>query len=157
MTPDHWGAVRAIYLEGIATGDATFEQTAPEWAQWDRGHLTACRFVAISSGEVIGWAALSPVSPRPVYAGVAEVSIYVAARARGLGVGKALLRALIEASERHNLWTLQAGILPENVPSLALHTGVGFRIVGTRERLGRLDGRWRDVVLVERRSAVVRC
>lgn len=151
----HWSAVRAIYLEGIATGNATFQQTAPDWEQWDRAHLMPCRLVAVSLSEVIGWAALSPYSQRAVYAGVAEVSIYVAARARGRGIGKVLLAALVAASEQHNLWTLQAGIFPENVQSLALHAGAGFRVVGTRERIGCLEGRWRDVVLMERRSKVV--
>ncbi len=154
MTPDHWSAVRAIYLEGIATGNATFEQSAPEWEKWDLGHVPSCRLVALSQGEVVGWAALSPVSSRCVYAGVAEVSVYIAQRARGKGVGLALLTALVSESEQAGIWTLQAGIFPENVPSVELHKRAGFRIVGTRERLGCMDGHWRDVVLMERRSAI---
>jgi L-amino acid N-acyltransferase YncA len=155
MSPADWESVRAIYREGIATGDATFEQSAPEWEQWDEGHLPACRLVARSRGEVLGWAALSRVSRRRVYRGVAEVSVYVFGRARRKGVGMALLTALIESSEREGIWTLQAGIFPENTASVELHRRAGFRVVGIRERLGSMDGRWRDVVLMERRSAVV--
>jgi L-amino acid N-acyltransferase YncA len=154
MQPDDWPAVRAIYLEGIATGNATFERTAPEWQGWDTGHLPAARIVARSdAGDVLGWAALSGVSSRCVYAGVAEVSIYVAERARGSGVGTKLMSRLIADSEAAGIWTLQAGIFPENVASIALHERAGFRIVGQRERLGQMNGRWRDVVLMERRSA----
>lgn len=155
MTPDHWRAVRGIYLEGIATGNATFETSAPEWETWDKGHLRACRFVARDDGNVLGWAALSPVSGRCVYAGVAEVSVYVSERARGRGVGTALLQALIAASEQNAIWTLQAGIFPENVASVKLHEALGFRVVGRRERLGAMNGQWRDVLLLERRSRVV--
>jgi L-amino acid N-acyltransferase YncA len=155
MRPDDWPAVRAIYLEGIATGNATFEQTAPEWDKWDAGHLPAARIVARSAdGAVLGWAALSGVSSRCVYAGVAEVSIYVAERSRGLGVGRELIKRLITDSEAAGIWTLQAGIFPENIASIALHQRAGFRVVGRRERLGQMNGRWRDVVLMERRSAV---
>jgi phosphinothricin acetyltransferase len=155
MTHDDWGRVRAIYLEGIATGDATFETGAPAFDAWDAAHLRGCRLVARSGGGVVGWAALSPVSSRCVYGGVAEVSVYVAAAARGRGVGRALLASLVEASERNNLWTLQAGVLAENEASIRLHATCGFRVVGRRERLGKLKGVWRDVVLLERRSAVV--
>jgi L-amino acid N-acyltransferase YncA len=155
MTPQDWDAVRAIYIEGIVTGNATFEKSAPEWEKWDAGHLKSCRFVARLGSEVLGWAALSPVSGRCVYAGVAEVSVYVAERARGRKIGWSLLDALVTASEREGIWTLQAGIFPENVASTALHQRAGFRIVGTREKLGCMDGRWRDVVLMDRRSAVV--
>ena len=154
MRPDNWPAVRGIYLEGIATGNATFEQTAPDWEKWDAGHLPGVRFVARSNDEVWGWAALSPVSGRCVYQGVAEVSIYVAERARGRGVGRLLMSRLVTDSESAGLWTLQAGIFPENVASIALHKSAGFRVVGQRERLGQMNGRWRDVVLMERRSAV---
>ncbi len=147
--------MRAIYVEGIATGNATFEQTAPDWDKWDAGHLAGARFVARSgSGDVLGWAALSGVSSRCVYAGVAEVSIYVAESARGRGIGKMLMARLIAESEAAGIWTLQAGIFPENIASIALHERAGFRIVGTRERMGQMNGRWRDVVLMERRSAV---
>lgn len=155
MEADDWNAVRAIYLEGIATGNATFEKSAPDWEKWDGEHLRACRLVARSEREVIGWAALSPVSGRCIYAGVAEVSVYVAERVRGGGIGLALLSALVLASEQEGIWTLQAGIFPENTASIELHKRAGFRVVGTRERLGRMDGRWRDVVLMERRSATV--
>jgi L-amino acid N-acyltransferase YncA len=148
--------VLRIYLEGIATGNATFESGAPSWERWDAGHIRSCRFVAVGGGKILGWAALSPYSGRPVYSGVAEVSVYVGKDALGLGVGSALLAALIAASEREGFWTLQAGIFPENESSLALHTKHGFRIVGRRERLGRMqDGRWRDVLLLERRSCLV--
>lgn len=155
MTAADWPSVRAIYEEGIATGDATFETAAPEWAAWDAGHLPGGRLVARLDGETAGWAALTPVSGRCVYAGVAEVSVYVAELARGRGVGRALLGALVAESERLGLWTLQAGILRENAASIALHTACGFRVVGVRERLGQREGVWRDVVLMERRSAAV--
>ncbi len=148
-------AMRTIYREGIATGNATFETDVPEWAAWDKNHLPDCRIVARLKEQVVGWAALSPVSSRCIYAGVAEVSVYVAESARGLGAGKILLRALIEESERAGIWTLQAGIFPENVASIALHKNCGFRELGYRERIGQLDGVWRDVVLLERRSMVV--
>jgi L-amino acid N-acyltransferase YncA len=154
MRPDDWPAVRGIYLEGIATGNATFEQTAPDWEKWDAGHLPGLRIVARLGGEVCGWAALSAVSGRCVYHGVAEVSIYIAERARGRGVGRLLMSRLVADSEAAGLWTLQAGIFPENVASIALHKSAGFRVVGQRERLGQMNGRWRDVVLMERRSAV---
>jgi L-amino acid N-acyltransferase YncA len=155
MRPEDWPAVRAIYLEGIATGNATFEQSAPEWAKWDTGHLAAARLVARSGNDVLGWAALSAVSSRCVYAGVAEVSIYVGEAARGHGVGRALMARLIAGSEAAGIWTLQAGIFPENAASIALHERAGFRSVGRRERIGQMNGRWRDVVLMERRSAWV--
>ncbi len=152
MTPGDWPSVREIYADGIATGDATFESAVPEWESWDAGHLKACRLVAEDAGQVAGWAAISPVSDRCTYGGVAEVSVYVARKVRGRGVGRRLLERLIEESERHGIWTLQAGIFPENKASVALHERAGFRVVGTRERLGRLNGRWRDVLLLERRS-----
>ena len=155
MSVEDWPAVRSIYLEGIATGNATFEKIAPEWERWNEGHLPACRLVARARDEVVGWAALSPVSRRPVYAGVAEVSVYISARARGQGVGTALLSRLVEDSEQAGIWTLQAGIFPENTASIQLHQRAGFRMVGIRERLGSMDGRWRDVVLLERRSAII--
>lgn len=152
MTAADWPAVRAIYLEGIATGNATFETAAPDWAEWDAKHLSHCRLVARESGVILGWAALSPVSSRCVYGGVAEVSVYVAGSARGRGVGRQLLGALIPESEQHGIWTLQAGIFPENLASVELHLRAGFRMVGRRERIGRLHGTWRDTVLLERRS-----
>jgi phosphinothricin acetyltransferase len=153
MTPADWPAVRAIYEQGIATGNATFETAAPEWAAWDAGHLAEPRLVA-DDGGVLGWAALSPVSKRAVYAGVADVGIYVADAARGRGVGRGLLAHLIAESERLGLWTLQAGIFPENQASLALHQACGFRVVGRREGMGAMGERWRDVMLLERRSRV---
>jgi len=155
MTADDAGAVLAIYAEGIATGIATFEVSAPAWTDWSAGHLASCRFVAELGGAVAGWAALTPVSGRCVYRGVAEVSVYVAGGARGRGVGRELMAALVPASEREGLWTLQAGIFAENAASLALHRACGFRDVGRRERLGALGGIWHDVLLLERRSAIV--
>lgn len=155
LTPEHWPAVRSIYVEGIATGNATFQQTAPEWPEWDEAHLQLCRMVATERDEVVGWAALSAVSRRKVYAGVTEVSIYVAENARGRGVGKFLMMRLIADAEAAGIWTLQAGIFPENEASMQLHIATGFRVVGTRMRLGNLQGRWRDVVLLERRSTTV--
>jgi len=154
LSASDWKAVRAIYLEGIATGNATFEHSVPEWEKWDAGHLPTCRFVARSGGEILGWAALSPVSGRCVYAGVAEVSVYVAERARGQGIGTMLLAKLAADSEAQGIWTLQAGIFPENDASIRIHHNQGFRVVGTRERIGQMNGQWRDVVLMERRSAV---
>jgi phosphinothricin acetyltransferase len=156
MRPDDWPAVSAIYEEGIATGNATFQPAAPAWDEWDRNHRTDCRLVgADESGVIIGWAALTPVSGRCVYTGVAEVSVYVAAVARGNGVGRKLLRSLVETSEAAGVWTLQAGIFPENAASLAVHHGCGFRTVGRRERIGKMNDRWRDVLLLERRSTIV--
>lgn len=157
LTAAHWPEVRAIYEAGIATGNATFATEAPGWDDWHRGHLTHSRLVATdAAGRVQGWAALSPVSGRCVYGGVAEVSVYVAAEARGQGLGRVLLLALITESEAHGMWTLQAGIFPENEPSVRLHEAAGFRLVGRRERIGRTAaGRWRDTLLLERRSAVV--
>ena len=154
MQPEDWPSVRAIYLQGVATQNATFETDAPEWEAWDRGHLNVCRFVIRESGNVVAWAALSPVSKRKVYAGVAEVSIYVAESARGKGCGKTLLKTLVESSEKAGIWTLQGGIFPENETSIVLHQLCGFRIVGRRERIGNRDGTWRDVVLLERRSSI---
>jgi len=152
----HWPDVRRIYLEGMATGHGTFETQAPGWRKWDAAHRRDARLVACEGTAVVGYAALSPVSARRVYAGVAEVSIYVAAAARGRGVGRALLQALVAASEAAGIWTLQAGIFPENAASLALHRRCGFRLVGVRERIGRTaNGVWRDVWLLERRSAAV--
>ncbi|GAB4573609.1 MAG: GNAT family N-acetyltransferase [Anaerolineae bacterium] len=155
MQPADWPQVAAIYREGIETGLATFETSVPEWEEWDRAHLPDCRLVARQAGRVVAWAALSPVSSRRVYAGVAEVSIYVSAAARQQGIGKRLLRALVAASEAAGFWTLQAGILRENRASVALHESCGFRIVGIRERIGLLHGVWHDVILMERRSLVV--
>jgi L-amino acid N-acyltransferase YncA len=158
LEPEDWPAVGAIYAEGLATGKATFETELPAWEKWDNAHRKDCRLVARESGQrnnVIGWAALSPVSYRQVYAGVAEVSVYVSQAARGRGVGRALLDELIEASEHAGVWTLQAGIFPENIASLKLHKTHGFHELGVRRRIGQLGGIWRDVLLLERRSSVV--
>lgn len=160
MTSDDWPQVRSIYLEGIASGHSTFEASAPDWREWDAAHIPAARLVARTDSAILGWAALSPVSSRPVYAGVAEISLYVGTQYQRQGVGSALLGALIDASERTGIWTLQGRIFPENVASLALVKKHGFREVGRREKLGKitygeLAGTWRDVILVERRSKVV--
>jgi phosphinothricin acetyltransferase len=155
MTAADWPAVAAIYAAGIATGDATFETEVPSWQRWDAAHLTEHRLVAVGGAGVLGWAAVGPVSERCVYGGVVEDSIYLTEQARGRGIGRALLTALVESTERAGIWTVQTGIFPENVASLALHRAVGFREVGIRERIGQLHGRWRDVVLLERRSRLV--
>jgi phosphinothricin acetyltransferase len=155
MQAGDWDQVRRIYVEGMATGHATFETNPPDWEQWNATHLSFARLVARSNGEVIAWAALSPVSQRCVYGGVAEVSVYVSATSRGSGIGRKLLRSLIAESEQNGIWTLQAGMFPENTGSLALHQSCGFREVGRRERIGRMNGRWRDTILLERRSGVV--
>lgn len=153
MVDADWDRVLAIYEEGLATGNATLETTSPAWETWTRAHCARPRLVALDGDRVIGWAALSPVSARAVYRGVAEVSIYVAEEGRGRGIGRELLTALIETAEFEGFWTLQASILAENAASVALHQGCGFRIVGRRERIGRREGVWRDTVLLERRSA----
>jgi L-amino acid N-acyltransferase YncA len=152
MMAADWAAVREVYAEGIATGQATFDERPPSWDEWDRGHLAACRLVARRGGRVVAFAALSPVSFRPVYRGVAEVSLYVAAADRDSGVGLAIGEALVEAAEQAGVWTLEGLIFPENRASLALCEALGCRVVGVRERLGKMGDRWRDVVLVERRS-----
>ncbi len=155
MTEQHWPAVREIFAEGIATGNATFETVVPSWDEWHSRHLPTSRLVALRDGQVLGWAALSPVSVRQVYGGVAEVSVYIAESARNQGIGLALLKALITESERNGIWTLQAVIHANNAISIHLHEKAGFRIVGTRERIGCLHGRWLDTVLMERRSLIV--
>jgi phosphinothricin acetyltransferase len=155
MQDSDWPAVREIYREGIATGNATFQTEAPEWPEWDANHFRHSRLVGRDNGAVGGWAALSPVSRRACYAGVAEVSIYIAEAQRGKGLGRRLLAALIAESEAQGMWTLQAGIFPENLASIALHKSLGFRQIGVRKRIGQRDGRWRDTVLLERRSLTV--
>ena len=153
MTPSDWPAVSHIYEEGIKTGIATFETEAPTWQDWDAAHFPTCRFVYEDGEEkILGWIALSPVSDRCVYGGVAEETIYVSAKARGQGVGSALFKHLIPESEKEGLWTLQAGTFAENEASIKIHQKHGFRIVGVREKLGQLNGVWKDVVLLERRS-----
>jgi phosphinothricin acetyltransferase len=155
LRPNDWPEVARIYDEGIVTGNATFETQAPSWQEWDAAHLPDHRFVAEDDGRVAGWIALAPASSRQCYAGVAEISVYVAEDARGKGVGSGLLATVVESAERARLWTLQTSVFPENEASLALLQRFGFRIVGTRERIGQLHGVWRDTVLVERRSEVV--
>ncbi|HEY5194733.1 MAG TPA: GNAT family N-acetyltransferase [Solirubrobacteraceae bacterium] len=156
LEAEDWPAVARIFEQGIATGNATFEHSAPSWERWSAARCPEPRLVARDASGVIGWAALSPASARHVYRGVGAVSIYVAPAHGRRGVGRALLDELIRASERAGFWTLQAGIFPENVASIALHEGFGFRTVGTHERFGQMpDGRWRDVVLYERRSETV--
>jgi L-amino acid N-acyltransferase YncA len=159
MRPEDWQQVRSIYLEGIGTGDSTFESDAPDWKTWDSSHLPEHRLVVREGDRVLAWAALSPVSTRPLYAGVAELSLYVGSGHRGKGVGSALLEAVIGSTEKAGLWTLQGGIFPENTASLRLVKKHGFREVGRREKIGKmtygcLAGTWRDVILVERRSTV---
>ena len=155
MSRADWEQVRSIYVEGIATGNATFETEAPSWEAWNSSHHPFGRLVVRFGNRVIGWAALSPVSQRCVYGGVAEVSVYVSRNHRHSGIGRQLLEALISESERNGIWTLQAGMFPENAGSLALHLGSGFREVGRRERIGGLNGVWRDTILLERRSSLV--
>ncbi|MEX0288786.1 MAG: N-acetyltransferase family protein [Flavobacteriaceae bacterium] len=155
MTAADWPSVLAIYQEGIDTGFATFEKELPSYEAWDGNHLDTCRIVAEKEGQLIGWAALSPVSSRCVYGGVAEVSVYVGGSARGLGIGKLLMKELISLSEKEGLWTLQSGIFPENEASIRLHEQVGFRRIGYRERVGKLDGIWKDNVIFEKRSSIV--
>jgi L-amino acid N-acyltransferase YncA len=151
MVADDWPAVRTIYAEGIATGEATFETETPDWRSWDRGHSADLRFVALDGGAVAGWVAASPVSGRSCYAGVIEDSVYVDPARWGRGIGRQLLSRLVEEADRSGRWTIQAGVFPENRASIALHESCGFRIVGRRERLAQLGGVWRDVVLLERR------
>ncbi|GBF11942.1 GNAT family N-acetyltransferase [Tepidibacillus sp. HK-1] len=156
MTVSDWNEVRAIYVEGIKTENSTFEAEAPSWEKWDLGHISTCRLVASLKDKVLGWVALSPVSSRSVYAGVAEVSVYISSEHRGKGIGKTLLEHLVKCSEKHGFWTLQASIFPENVASITIHKKCGFREIGRREKLGKMkNGIWRDVILLERRSKIV--
>jgi phosphinothricin acetyltransferase len=152
MVPVDWNSVAVIYKEGIDTGNATFQKDVPSWEEWDRSHLKTCRIVAEAEGRVEGWAALTAVSGRCVYAGVAEVSVYVSEKFKGQKIGTRLLEALISESEKEGFWTLQAGIFPENLASLKIHKNLGFREVGYREKIGKMDGVWRDTILLERRS-----
>ena len=148
----HWPQVKSIYEQGIATGNATFETSAPEWQDWQKSHIEACRIVMVENGFVVGWAALTHVSGRCIYAGVAEVSVYVSLADQGKGIGNALLARLILESENNGFWTLQASIFPENIASLKIHQQTGFRIVGVRKQIGKMNGIWRDTILLERRS-----
>ncbi len=155
MRVSDWEQVRAIYLEGVRSGHSTFETEAPSWEKWDEGHLQIARLVMRDGETILGWAALSAVSKRHVYRGVAEVTVYVSENAQGQGIGRALLEALIDESERSGIWTLQASIFPENIASVRLHLRCGFREVGRRERIAMLNGVWRDTLLFERRSQVI--
>jgi phosphinothricin acetyltransferase len=155
MLPTHWEGVKKIYGEGIASGHATFQADIPSWEEWDAAHVKTSRLIAIEDESLLGWAALTPVSGRCVYAGVGEVSVYVGETSRGKGIGKKLLEALITESEKNDFWTLQAGIFPENMASIRIHEECGFRIIGKRERIGQLNGNWRDTLLLERRSKKV--
>jgi L-amino acid N-acyltransferase YncA len=155
LTSDDWPAVKAIYEQGMAGRNATFETEAPDWNEWNRSHLEGHRLVALEDGQVVGWAALSPVSDRCCYEGVAENSVYVDSSVHGRGIGRALLDRLLADAEQAGIWTLQTGVFPENAASVALHLRCGFRVVGVRERLARLDGVWRDVLFLERRSEVI--
>jgi L-amino acid N-acyltransferase YncA len=154
MRTKHWPAVERIYAQGLATGDASFETEPPSWERFQAGHLPGHLLVALEADAVLGWAVLSPVSDRCAYQGVAEDSVYVAESARGRGVGRALLTQLTERAESAGIWTVQAGIFPENTASIALHHACGFRTVGLRERLGQREGIWRDVLLLERRGSI---
>lgn len=154
MRPEHGAAVLAIYQAGIATGNASFETQTPDWSTWHKKHLADHRFVALENDEVRGWIATSPTSDRCVYNGVVEESIYIAPAARGRGIGLRLMGTLIASTEAAGIWTLQSGVFPENAASLKLHARCGFRVIGTRERIGQHDGWWRDVLLLERRSTV---
>jgi len=152
MTAADWPAVSAIYAEGIATGFATFETKTPDYEAWNKAHMQSCRIVAVQKEKILGWAALSPVSSRCVYGGVAEVSVYIAKTSRGLGLGKQLMQTLIKESEAKGIWTLQSGVFPENEGSIELHKKVGFRYIGKRERIGQSNGVWKDNLLFEKRS-----
>ncbi|WP_273565400.1 GNAT family N-acetyltransferase [Maribacter halichondriae] len=155
MEAEDWASVSEIYKEGIETGFATFEQDIPSYETWDFAHMKVCRLIAEKDDSILGWAALSPVSSRCVYGGVGEVSVYIGQNSRGMGVGKILMESLIAESEKEGIWTLQSGIFPENIGSIQLHEKVGFRYIGKRERVGNLDGIWKDNLLFERRSKVV--
>lgn len=155
LSSKHWDQVKIIYQKGIDTGNATFQTSAPSWEDWDQSHLASCRITMQEDGKVIGWAALTPVSSRCVYAGVAEVSVYVDPAHWGKGIGLTLLNELVLQSEAQGIWTLQAGIFPENKASMRIHEKAGFRILGTREKIGKQNGIWRDTALLERRNSVI--
>jgi len=155
MLPKDWQSVKTIYESGIATGVATFETSPPDWEKWNSGHFLFGRFVAIIENEIVGWSSLSSVSGRCVYGGVAEISVYVSENNKGLGIGKQLLNNLITDSEKNNIWTLQAGIFTDNIASVKLHESLGFRIIGYREKIGKLKGNWKDTFMFERRSKIV--
>jgi L-amino acid N-acyltransferase YncA len=154
MLPSDWEKVKKIYEEGIATGNATFETTAPSWEDWEANHAKGPRLVAVENEEIVGWAALTNVSGRCIYAGVGEVSVYVSDLQRGKGIGRKLLQALISESEKNDFWTLQAGIFPENRSSIKIHEDCGFRLIGVREKIGKMNNVWRDTLLMEKRSRI---
>jgi L-amino acid N-acyltransferase YncA len=156
LTRADWPRVEAIYAEGIATGNATFDTEPPSWEEFDAARLPEHRFVAVENGEVVGWIAVSPTSSRRCYAGVVENSVYVAEAARGRGVGRAMMDAMLASTDAAGIWTIETGVFPENRATLALHERAGFRVVGRRERIAQLDGVWRDTLLLERRSASIR-
>jgi L-amino acid N-acyltransferase YncA len=155
MQANDWTAVAAIYEQGIQTGNATFQQSIPNWSDWDKGHLNLCRLIAEKDGIIVGWAALSPVSARAVYRGVCEVSVYIDTQFRGQKVGQKILFALISESEKNDIWTLQSSIFAENKPSIHIHELTGFRQIGYREKIGKMNGIWRDTLLFERRSQFI--
>ncbi len=155
LTENHWPEVKAIYVNGVATGIANFSHNIPEWDAWDKAHVKDCRLVATENGRVLGWAALTAISDHCVFAGVAEVSVYIAESSRSKGIGKKLLDELVKLSEQNNFWTLEARIFTENLASIKIHEENGFRIIGSRERIGQLNGVWRDTLLLERRSVKV--
>lgn len=155
MRPDHWKAVKEIYEEGISSGKATFSKEAPSFDEWDAGHLNIARLVAVENQRVMGWIALSPLSTMPAYSGYVESSIYVSKSAQGKGIGKELLKVAIKESEANHIWTLEAKIIEENEASIALHKKVGFKVVGIREKIGKLNGEWKNTVILERRSKIV--
>jgi L-amino acid N-acyltransferase YncA len=155
LTEKHWPEVKAIYESGVATGNANFSTNVPDWDEWDKNHVKNCRLVATADGKVLGWAALAAISDGCVFAGVAEVSVYVAESSRGKGVGKSLLSELVKLSDENNFWTLESRIFAENTASIKIHVDNGFRIIGSRERIGQLNGIWRDTILLERRSVKV--
>ena len=155
LTEQHWSDIKAIYLSGVATGNANFSFAEPEWIAWDKAHVTNCRLVVTENNQVLGWVALTAIHDQCVFAGVAEVSIYIAEQARRKGIGKQLLEAIINQSEQNNFWTLDARIFPENQASIKIHEEKGFSIIGSRERIGQLNGIWRDTLLLERRSVKV--
>lgn len=155
MLPEHWKEVSKIYMDGIETGMATFETDVPKWKIWDSDHLKQCRIIAILDNQIVGWAALSPVSSRCVYGGVGEVSVYIAKGFHGKKIGEKLLRKLVTESEKNGLWTLQSGVFPENIASIKIHEKVGFRKIGYKEKIGKFDGVWKDNILLERRSKTI--
>jgi L-amino acid N-acyltransferase YncA len=155
ITANDWNSIATIYKQGIETGDATFEQDVPSWEDWDASHIEKCRIATILENQIVGWAALTQVSGRCIYAGVAEVSVYVHENFRGKKIGLQLLQKIIEESEKENFWSLQSGIFPENKASLSIHDQAGFRIIGIREKIGKMNGKWRNNTILERRSTII--